>query len=114
MDIETRSADRIRVHYEIERRLARQLREAPKSRRGALYSALYDELFRNVPDHPQLRRSAELSAREVRRKLALVGRYLSPATRYLEIGPGDCAFARAVAVAVLRPTPFAPLPLAAA
>jgi hypothetical protein len=61
------------------RRLARQLREAPKSRRGELYSTLYDELFRSVTGHPQLRRkqSAKLSAREVRRKLALVGRYLS-------------------------------------
>jgi SAM-dependent methyltransferase len=99
MDIETRSADRIRAHYEIERRLAAQLREAPKNRRAELYSSLYDELFRSVPDHPQLRRkrSPELSALEVRRKLALVGRYLTPATRYLEVGPGDCAFALAVA-----------------
>jgi SAM-dependent methyltransferase len=99
VDVETRNTARIRYHYEIERYLARQLREAPKVSRGALYKSLYDELFQRVEDHPQLRRKATpaLSAREVRRKMALVGRYLSPETRLLEIGAGDCAFAYAAA-----------------
>jgi SAM-dependent methyltransferase len=106
VDIETRSAERIRYHYDIERALALKLREAPKAARGALYSALYDELFRQVPDHPQLRRQAsrEQSSLEVRRKMALVGRYLDRATRYLEVGPGDCAFAFAAAGRVREAT----------
>lgn len=33
----------------------------------------------------------------MRRKMALVGRYLSPSTRLLEVGAGDCAFAFAAA-----------------
>jgi ubiquinone/menaquinone biosynthesis C-methylase UbiE len=102
LDVETRSPERIRAHYEVERGLARQLREAPKDSRQTLYSSLYDELFRRVPDHPQLRRKEThaLSEREVRRKMALVGRYLKDSTRFLEVGPGDCAFAFAAAMRV--------------
>ncbi len=99
MDVEIRDAARIRAHYDIERRLARQLLEAPKGARTQLYSALYDELFRSVPDHPQLTRkkSRALSERAARRKMALVGRYLRPDAAFLEIGPGDCALAFAAA-----------------
>jgi SAM-dependent methyltransferase len=106
VDVETRSRERIRYHYEIERNLARQLRDAPKASRGELYSALYDELFKSVPDHPQLRRKASpsLSRLEVRRKMALVGRFLQPQSRYLEVGPGDCAFAFAAAERVREAT----------
>ena len=51
---ETPTAYPLREHYLIERELADRLRSAPRSERGALYSELYDELFRRVPYHPML------------------------------------------------------------
>ncbi len=50
---EPRSPEQIREHYEIEKELANRLRKASKPERRALYSALYDELYRRVPLHPQ-------------------------------------------------------------
>jgi hypothetical protein len=60
---------------------------------------MYDELFRQVPDHP--RRVRRDDAAQVRRsneqKLALIDRFLDPSRTILEFGPGDCAFAVEVA-----------------
>ena len=48
-----RSAENIRQHYIIERELADRLRHASREeRRAGLYAAVYNELFRRVPDHP--------------------------------------------------------------
>jgi hypothetical protein len=49
-----RTAEQIREHYEIEKQLASRLRMAGKAERRTLYAALYDELYRRVPHHPQL------------------------------------------------------------
>ncbi len=49
-----RSLERLRAHYEMDRHLASKLREADKSERRQLYTTVYDELFRSVPDHPQI------------------------------------------------------------
>src|SRR5712692_8694627 len=51
-----RSRDDLYRHYEIERELADQLRAAPPELRKELYRTVYNELFRRVPDHPQLTR----------------------------------------------------------
>lgn len=89
----------LRNHYEIEKGLATRLRQAPKAERQHLYTEVYDELFLQLPEHPQIRKRADStwSKREVQRQL----RYLKPYCRgvhaYLEIGPGDCHLTRAMA-----------------
>ena len=92
---EPRSFERVREHYSIEKELAARLRSATKEERRHLYSAVYDELFQRVPDHPQLTRKLDtaLRRREVRERLQLLRRYLHREATYLEIGPGDCALA---------------------
>ena len=92
---ETRSFERVKDHYLIEKELAARLRLAGKKDRRHLYTTVYDELFRRVPDHPQLvlKRDTEARRREVLGRLRLLGNYLHADATYLEIGPGDCALA---------------------
>lgn len=100
--VEARSAQRLRAHYDIERELADRLRDAPAPERRRLYATLYDELFRRVPDHPQLTAHGTAPAREheVDAQMHLLGRFLTPRTTLVEIGPGDCALSfRACATA---------------
>jgi SAM-dependent methyltransferase len=89
-----RSQDRLRAHFEIERELAERLRSAGREERSTLYGTVYDELFRRVPDHPQVvgadpgHRRAAIAAQE-----ALVKQFLAPGETFLEVGAGDCALA---------------------
>ena len=96
---ETRTAAQIREHYIIEKELALRLRTASRAERRRLYTEVYDELFRRVLHHPQLQKKASPEDRQrvVRRKLRLLGRYLRPGLRFMELGPGDCALAVHVA-----------------
>lgn len=99
-----RPADHIREHYEIERKLADQLRRATREERMRLFPRVYDELFDRVPDHPQLTGKEEpsLRARQVKRRLRSLRRFLTPTTVYLELGVGDAALALAVASNVAK------------
>jgi len=101
---ESRSFERIREHYLIEKELANRLRRATKAERRHLYTIVYDELFRRVHDHPQLTRkaSAESRAAEVGARLKLFRRYLRPDITYLEVGPGDCSLVVSVAQQVRK------------
>ena len=45
-----RTLEQIRTHYRIERELADQLRKASAIERPKLYSSLYNELFKRVPE----------------------------------------------------------------
>jgi SAM-dependent methyltransferase len=96
---ESRSRERLREHYLIERELADRLRNAGREERRHLYTAVYDELFRRVLDHPQLtrKRDAGTQAASVAGRMSLLRRFLRPGTVYLEVGPGDCALALEVA-----------------
>jgi SAM-dependent methyltransferase len=98
----TRDEAALRHHYETERALADRLRAAPPDQRAAVYGEVYDELFRSVPDHPQLSISADERRQKVEEKLHLVGRFLAPDTVLVELGPGDCAFSVAVSSRVRR------------
>jgi SAM-dependent methyltransferase len=84
---------RIREHYLIECDLAKRLRDAPQEQRRHLYSNLYDELYRRVPDHPQLvhKLSATESNRRTQEQMKFLERYVKPDSVFLEVGPGDCA-----------------------
>jgi SAM-dependent methyltransferase len=96
---ETRTPERLREHYLVERQLADRLRQAGRTERAALYSAVYDELFQRVPDHPQLTRKASPTAQAhaVETRLHLLSRFLGPTSVFMEIGPGDCSLSLAVA-----------------
>jgi SAM-dependent methyltransferase len=99
-----RTPEQIRHHYEVETELADRLRFATRAQRRSLYGSVYNELYQRVPDHPQLTRkaSAELTRDSVGLQLQLLQPFLQPQTTLLEIGPGDCALAIAVAAQVRR------------
>ena len=96
---ETRTAERLRAHYEIEVELATRLRRASAVDRRRLYGEVYDELFARVPDHPQLTRRTDEAAQlaYAREQVALVRQFLPRGGTYVEIGAGDCATVRQVA-----------------
>jgi SAM-dependent methyltransferase len=99
---ETRSHQQLLEHYEIERKLAARLRTASKEERRKLYTAVYDEMFRQVPHHPMLQASAGLAHPGEAGNLRFLSRFLTPDSVFLEIGPGDCRFACTVAPLVKR------------
>ena len=94
-----RTPEQLREHYEVETELARRLSEASRQERRLLYSAVYDELFRRVPHHPQLTRKASPAESEqaVQAQLRFLAPFLNPSLTFLEVGPGDCALSLAVA-----------------
>jgi SAM-dependent methyltransferase len=96
---EQRSPERLRAHYAIEKALADRLRAANKEERKRLYAEVYDELFREVPDHPQHteREDPAQRAAGAARRARLLSRFLTPASTFLEVGPGDLALALQVA-----------------
>ncbi|RFC44066.1 MAG: Cyclopropane fatty-acyl-phospholipid synthase [Verrucomicrobia bacterium] len=97
--LDTRSPDRIRHHYEVERELAARLRASNREERTVLFQSLYDELFRRVPDHPRLtrRESPEELQRKVAAALRLLKPHLGPDKTLVEFAPGDGALADAAA-----------------
>lgn len=99
LKLEKRTAKQIQNHYEIEKNLARKLKNASKEERKYLYSALYDELYRKVPDHPQLKVKADtnLKRKAVERQMSLLCKYLDKDSIFLELGPGDCQLSFEVA-----------------
>jgi SAM-dependent methyltransferase len=87
-----RARDDLEAQYAIERALAQRLREAPGSERARLYGELYDELFRRVPNHPQIQKDPAERDREVGERLEFMARFLRPDATLMELGAGDCAF----------------------
>jgi SAM-dependent methyltransferase len=87
----TRSAEDIEHHYRVELELAEKLRCAPRDLRLGLYGEVYDELFRRVPNHPQLTRKVSDAERRagVADRVSLLRRFIDPQTVFLEIGAGD-------------------------
>jgi SAM-dependent methyltransferase len=96
---ERRTLEQLTEHYTIEKGLADRLRNAGKKERRYLYTAVYDELYRRVPHHPQLTRKVDPNAvtRKVTRQIRLLKRFLNPKVTFLEVGPGDCTLAFEVA-----------------
>ena len=86
-----RSDAEIEFHYRVEVELASRLRAAPRAERLGLYGAVYDELFRRVPTHPQLTRKVSEAERRagVADRIALLRPFIEPDTVFLEIGAGD-------------------------
>jgi len=93
-----RSKEQLLEAYEIEKELAAKLRNASSDERLVLYTSLYDELFRRLPDHPQLTHKKSLKKQKIvaENKLKMINHFLKSDTTFLEIGPGDCSFSFAV------------------
>ncbi len=93
MKPDQRTPGQIRAHYEIEKKLAHRLRFSTSEERQTLYTSLYDELFKSVPNHPQLtiKSSPEESASKVAYEIRHLKSFLKKGTTFLEVGPGDCA-----------------------
>src|SRR5437870_12048131 len=92
-----------RQHYEVEVELADRLRDASRQERlSGLYSAVYAERLTRIPAHPLLVRSQDRVEREraVQAQLRLLLPFLAPDTAFMEVGPGDCWLALAVAARV--------------
>ena len=85
--------------YEVEKFLADKLRRASRQERTRLYSQVYDELFRRIPHHPQLKRKSDVEAQRaaVENQMSFLTRFLTPDCIFMEVGPGDCSFSFEVA-----------------
>lgn len=101
--MEQRTAAQIREHYEIEKRIAKNLLESTADERKTLYTSAYDELLQKVTHHPCLTKmnSAE-NARRVGYELSNLKPFLKRDCVFLEVGPGDCAVSCAVAEMVQK------------
>ena len=96
MRLSMRTFEQIKAHYQIERELADQLRKASGMDRRELYSSLYDELFRRVPELVTLDQDSVIK-RLGTREMRVIRRWLNPDTVFMEIGPGDCKISIEVA-----------------
>lgn len=99
---ETRSLDRLREHYEVERELADRLRAATADERRRLYAVVYDELFRRVPDHSQLARKRDpgVESEALEMQMGMIAPFLTSESTFVDVGAGDCALSIAIASTV--------------
>lgn len=92
--------DRVHDQCAFEMRLAGQLRAAGPQERTRLYGQVYDEYAERFPEHlPKDSRDAERIARY---ETSFLRRFLAPSTTMVEIGPGRCHLAFAIAPLVAR------------
>ena len=98
-DLRSVTDERLREHYLLERELSDRLRHSTAEQRRALYAQVYEELFHRLPDHPQLVRKTDEASRAsyLADQVSVLAPFLTPETRYAEIGAGDCALAFEVA-----------------
>jgi tRNA/tmRNA/rRNA uracil-C5-methylase (TrmA/RlmC/RlmD family) len=102
MSADTPEQQRHRRHYDLEKSLANRLRNASRDQRKGLYSEVYDELYRSLPEHPGnlQKQNPEIAAASVQSSLRFVESYLKPNSVFLEVGAGDAALSVAVAARV--------------
>ncbi|NJO09930.1 MAG: class I SAM-dependent methyltransferase [Leptolyngbyaceae cyanobacterium SL_1_1] len=92
IQIEERSFAQIKKHYLIEKALASQLKASTKAERidKKLYTKLYDELFRQVPDHTQLSRlPSSKTDYLINQRVSFLEHFFRSETTFLEIGCGS-------------------------
>jgi len=90
-----RTFEQIRNHYEVEKAIATRLKKATREERKIIYQTMYDELFKQVPDHSRLKRREDpkMTAIANQNKLKLIEKFIDKATIFVEFAPGDCRFA---------------------
>ncbi|WP_317105212.1 class I SAM-dependent methyltransferase [Chroococcidiopsis sp. SAG 2025] len=95
------TVEQVKEAYEIEKQLARILRNSTRQERQRLqlYTSLYDEFFQKVPSHTQLKQKlgAETWAEVVAQTMQFLKRFLKHNSTFLEIGAGDCSVSLEVA-----------------
>ncbi len=91
-------------HYRVEVDLAHRLLNSTRDERSQLYTTVYEELFREVPHHVQLRNKEDHNLRDamIRELMDTLAPYLTNETIYAEIGSGDCALTMQVAPRVRK------------
>lgn len=94
-----RTEQQIQETYEAEKELAKTLMNASKEERRSLYTQAYDEFFQKISHHPLLniRNDRESIEWIVRQRMSFLKHFLYPDATYLEVGPGDCSLAIAIA-----------------
>ena len=85
---DTRPPERLIAHYELERRLADQLRATSRDERSRAYAEVYSELFNSLPDHPQ-KKAVGSRPHRIAKQLRLLKPLMGRCDVYLEIGCGD-------------------------
>lgn len=90
-----RTFEQIRNHYEVEKAIATRLKRATREERKIIYQTMYDELFKQVPDHSRLKRreNPKMTAIVNQNKLKLIEKFIDKSTIFVEFAPGDCRFA---------------------
>jgi len=90
-----RSFEQIKKHYEVEKAIATRLKKANREERKIIYKTMYDELFKQVPDHPRVKRreNPKIAALENQRKFKLIKKFINKSIVFVEFGSGDCRFA---------------------
>lgn len=90
-----RTFEQIRNHYEVEKAIATRLKRAIREERKIIYQTMYDELFKQIPDHPRLkcRENPKMTAIANQNKLKLMEKFIDKSTIFVEFAPGDCRFA---------------------
>jgi len=71
---EQRTEKQLWEHYEVERELADRLRNASRNERRTLYTSLYEELCRLIPNHPTLtqKESPEQQQKAVKKQMKIL------------------------------------------
>src|SRR5215204_1753951 len=94
-----RTFEQVLNHYLVEKAIAERLTNASREERKHIYATMYDELCRQVPDHPRLTRRTDERLTRIanQEKMALVREFLKPASIFVEFAPGDCRFSLEVA-----------------
>lgn len=97
-----RTYEQIKNHYVVEKAIAEKLKQANREERKLIYATMYDDLFKQVPDHSRLTRRAseKLTFAANKSKFALLKKFIDKDTIFVEFAPGDCKFACEVAKCV--------------
>lgn len=84
-------------HYQVEKKLANDLKNAPRDQRLMLYTKVYDAMFEKVPCHPQLMQDDDAGVfRENVSKKAFVSKFFDKNKNFIEFGAGDGSFSNFV------------------
>jgi len=84
--------ERLRHHYEVEKRIADRLRSSNRSERIHIMGNMYDELLLEVPDHPRFASYQDTQRYQttITRQMSLLKGLLHKDITFAEFGPGGC------------------------
>ena len=96
---EGRSPEILRQQFEFEREQGERIKAADKNERRHLYETVYNELYRNFPDHclVRLRHDEGRLRSKGREQYRMLEKFLRQDAVFLELGAGDCAASMEIA-----------------